>query len=187
MIDPEILREKVIATFPTGGVPIHSVKNDVHESTHSGVDFTRRSFEGVQWTDVDLTQNHAQLADALVFLTNDAYTYYFPAFLTLLSDSQAYPHSLLIESFLQKVNARNADDWTLNFYLELGTERSEIVAMCLEFCWWRHHDGLVLLALEDYWDSFLSQEQKQAIYQSPEALQINQKYLEITTSNRRRV
>lgn len=181
----EELKYEILGRFELCAFEADPIRSDVHEITHRGVDAVRRTFEGKLWSDVNMHSEIANIGDSIVFLTFDAYCYFFPAFLMQLTDASLIA-SNLCESFIDHVNPRNVDEKLVTFYLELGERKQTIVAQFLAYEWAHFQDTSALDALEDFWDAFLTTDQRKAVYESPEAIHIQASRLQITAANKRR-
>ena len=181
---PDLKRE-VLDRFAHSAFDSDPIRADVHDITHGGVDAVRRTFQGKSWPDVNLTLDITNIGYSIIFLTFDAYCYYFPCFLTQLTNALLIDSSLN-ESFIDHLSPKNIDEKTLDFYLALGQHKQVIVAQFLVHAWNHFDDISALDALEDFWDTFLTSEEKKAVYESPEAIRIKTIRLQVTAANKRR-
>lgn len=181
----EELKYEILSCFERGAFEMDPIRTDVHEITHGGVDAVRGVFLGKSWPDVDMKSDIANIGYSIVFLSFDAYCYYFPAFLTQLTDASLISSSLC-ESFIDHVNPGNIDEKLVNFYLELGERKQTIVARFLAYVWNHFQDVSALDALADFWDTFLTAEQKQVVHGSPQAMHVQTRRLQVTAANKRR-
>lgn len=177
---------EIRAAFPESGVPPTVVKPSVHELTHPGVDAVRRTFESRRWPQVNLAHSVEEIGDTLAFLTLEAYSYYLPAFLWWILDQQ-FAGSYLCGTFLEQINPRNASEEIAETYMNLTAQQQRLVALCLAQCWSTAHLVAALSALEDFWDLFLTDSEKREVHNSPEAIRLNRRFMEIAASNKKRI
>jgi hypothetical protein len=179
------LQNEISNSFSQLEYDVNPLRTDMHEAAHIGVSAVRRIFHGKSWLEVDLKSETKLIGDCLIFLTHDAFCYYFPAFLMQLTDS-AVVESNLCGNFLDHLNPRNVEEKLADFYLELSEDKQKAVAHFLAYMWEQFHSISALDALEDFWDVFLSSEEKKIVYNSPEATRIQLRRLEITRANKSR-
>lgn len=171
---PESLLKEIIAAFPVGSPPAEPIKPDVYESVHDGVAETRAAFLGKTWIQVDFSvaSNGGFLEHAMVCLTFDALSYYFPAFLYRFVEESRRRATALFGTFLGQLNPQNGSEPLQNFFLSLPSRQAAVVADFLEYVWQHDHQVDAMLALENFWDIYLSPDRKKAISDSDAAKRI---------------
>jgi hypothetical protein len=171
---PEALRKEIIAAFPIGTPPVDPIRSDVYESVHDGVAETRAAFLGKTWTQVDFSDasNYGFLEHAMVCLTFDAFSYYFPSLLYGFVEEDGQRDSFLFGTFLGQLNPQSASEQMQNFFLALTSQQSAVVADFLEYVWQRDNEIDAMLALENFWDVYLSADRRKAIAESDAAKRI---------------
>jgi hypothetical protein len=171
---PEALRKEIVDTFPIGTPPSEPIKPGIYESVHDGVDEVRAAFLGKEWTQVNVSNpvDHGFLQHATGYLTFDAFTYYFPAFLCGFIEQAARDKSVLCFLFISQLNPQSASDETQNFFQSLTPQQAAVIADFLEHVWQHDSDIAAMLALENFWDVYLSADRRKAIAESDAAERI---------------
>lgn len=171
---PEALRKEIVDTFPIGTPPSDPIKPSIYESVHDGVDEVRAAFLGKEWTQVNVSNpvDHGFLQHAAGYLTFDAFTYYFPAFLCGFIEQSVRDKSVLCFLFIGQLNPQSASEQMQNFFLALTSQQSAVVADFLEYVWQRDNEIDAMLALENFWDVYLSADRRKAIAESDAAKRI---------------
>lgn len=146
-------------SFNIGPFPQSLLKADVSEHLHSGVIETKKYFEGKRWDEVDLSnasKNDPDIWFAPTVMTEEAYIYYFPAFM-LNSIKDSVKKSMLVDCFIESyLNIDNVyQEKILDFYLNMPAQQSRCVAAFVDYFATHENKNLARRALESFWSSYI--------------------------------
>ncbi len=140
--------------FPDSPIPKSVLKEGASQNLYDGVDATDELLKNKKWNEVNLNSAKNDFWHCFTIMSNQAFEYYFPAFLKHFIYEKK-PNTLLLDAFLDVINPRNAiNDERLEFFLNFDEKKEKIVFLFLEAILKRRNSKLAKEALEDYWDKF---------------------------------
>jgi hypothetical protein len=168
------LIQLIVDAFPDNTIPpLNPIREGIYDSVHDGVVETRDAFVGKKWREAATSiRNATGLMHAITNLSDSAFHYYFPAFLVAFTEQSTRAQSLLFDTFIEQLDVKKASEASQDLFLSLTSSQSIAIARFLSLLWEQEPRVEILLALENFWLTFLPLELQTKIELSREAEKI---------------